>query len=145
MRNAGTRDTHERPRARERRDDSSLPNGIRTRPVTSDVVAYSRDQPHIRARSTNDQTVTTTRGLLGSIALHARHGPSSFHMCGGVAAETPNIALEPTPPASARASLRLLARLTAGVRHEFHRSGKEVRQQQWSLATQQFPERDKTL
>ena len=46
----------------------------------------------------------------------------------------PNPALEPTPTASARASLRLLARLTASVRHEFHRSGKEVRQQQWSLA-----------
>ncbi len=26
------------------------------------------------------------------------------------------------------------SQLTAGVRHEFHRSGKEVRQQQWSLA-----------
>jgi hypothetical protein len=66
MRSAGKRDTHERPRARERRNDSSLPTGIRTRPVTSDMVAYSRDQPHRRARSTNDQTVTTTRGSWGA-------------------------------------------------------------------------------
>ena len=36
-----------------------------------------------------------------------QHFDSSFHMCGGAAAEAPNIALEPTPTASARASLRL--------------------------------------
>ena len=65
-------------------------------PVTSDVVAYSRDQPNIRARSTNDRTVTTTRGLLGSIAQRARRWPSSFHMCGGAAAETPNMGLHLT-------------------------------------------------
>jgi hypothetical protein len=29
---------------------------------------------------------------------------------------------------------RFRQQLTPGVRHEFHRSGKEVRQQQWSLA-----------
>jgi hypothetical protein len=31
---------------------------------------------------------------------------------------------------------RFRARLSASVRPEFHRSGKEVRQQQWSLAKQ---------
>ena len=41
-------------------------------------------------------------------------------------ASEPNNALEPTPTASAPASLWLLARLTAGVRLKFHRSGKEV-------------------
>src|SRR5438132_3059794 len=37
----------------------------------------------------------------------------------------PNYALEPTPTASARASLRLLARLTAGVRRH-HSNPKET-------------------
>src|SRR2546425_1712635 len=46
----------------------SLPNGIRTGPVTSDGVADSRDQPHQRARSTNAGTVTTTHGLPVRIA-----------------------------------------------------------------------------
>src|SRR5437763_1541726 len=41
----------------------SLPNGIRTGPVTNDVVADSRDQPNKRAHSTNAGTVTTTHGL----------------------------------------------------------------------------------
>jgi hypothetical protein len=45
-----------------------------------------------------------------------------------VVARLPNKALEPTPPASARASLRLLARLSAGVRHECHLSGKQKTQ-----------------
>src|SRR4030095_14051965 len=35
------------------RKTCSLPNGIRTGPVTNDVVANSRDQPHQRAHSTN--------------------------------------------------------------------------------------------
>src|SRR5712691_9688915 len=67
-----------------------LPNGIRTGPVTSDVVADSRDQPHQRAQGTNAGTVTTTHGLQGRIAQSARRCPSSFHMCGGAAAEAPN-------------------------------------------------------
>ena len=46
----------------------SLPNGIRTGPVTSDVVASSRDQPNQRAHSTNAGTVTTTHGLPRRIA-----------------------------------------------------------------------------
>jgi len=41
----------------------SLPHGIRTGPVTSDVVASSRDPPHKRAHSTKAGTVTTTHGL----------------------------------------------------------------------------------
>ena len=49
----------------------SLPNGIRTGPVTSDVVADSRDQPNIRARGTNAGTVTTTHGPPGRIAGNA--------------------------------------------------------------------------
>src|SRR5712691_3145060 len=70
-----------------------LPNGIRTGPVTSDVVADSRDQPHQRAQGTNAGTVTTTHGLQGRIAQSARRCPSSFHMCGGAAAEAPNQAV----------------------------------------------------
>src|SRR6266536_3599112 len=53
----------------------SLPNGIRTGPVTNDVVADSRDQPHKRAHSTNAGTVTTTHGLPARIARNARAGP----------------------------------------------------------------------
>src|SRR6266849_3624218 len=49
-----------------------LPNGIRTAPVTSDVVASSRDQPHKRAHGTNAGTVTTTHGLPATIARNAR-------------------------------------------------------------------------
>jgi hypothetical protein len=49
----------------------SLPNGIRTGPVTSDVVASSRDQPHKRAHGTNVGTVTTTHGLRERIARNA--------------------------------------------------------------------------
>src|SRR5712691_3967450 len=90
---SGKGPTVKRPQAREQRGYRSLPNGIRAEPVTSEVVARSRDQPHIRARSTNDQTVTTTRGLPGRLPQRARRWPSSFHMCGGAAAETPNIAL----------------------------------------------------
>ena len=52
----------------------SLPNGIRTAPVTSDVVADSRDQPNIRAHGTNAGTVTTTHGLPATIAENARAG-----------------------------------------------------------------------
>src|SRR5215510_1196987 len=50
------------------REGCSLPNGIRTGPVTSDVVASSRDQPNKRAHSTNAGTVTTTHGLPRRIA-----------------------------------------------------------------------------
>src|SRR6266540_3256665 len=53
----------------------SLPNGIRTGPVTNDVVADSRDQPHKRAHSTNAGTVTTTHGLPTRIARNTRAGP----------------------------------------------------------------------
>src|SRR5438128_2641690 len=53
----------------------SLPNGIRTGPVTNDVVADSRDQPHKRAQSTNAGTVTTTHGLPTRIARNARADP----------------------------------------------------------------------
>src|SRR2546429_5429314 len=52
----------------------SLPHGIRTAPVTSDVVADSRDQPNIRAHSTNAGTVTTTHGLPRRRAGNARAG-----------------------------------------------------------------------
>jgi transposase len=41
-------------------------------PVTSDVVASSRDQPLKRARSTNDKTVSTTDGLSARIAQRLR-------------------------------------------------------------------------
>src|SRR5215468_5071987 len=50
------------------REGCSLPNGLRTGPVTSDVVASSRDQPNKRAHSTNAGTVTTTHGLPRRIA-----------------------------------------------------------------------------
>src|SRR5439155_18711251 len=50
----------------------SLPNGTRTRPVTNDVVAHSRDQPHKRAHSTNAGTVTMTHGLPRRIAGNTR-------------------------------------------------------------------------
>src|SRR6266705_1760437 len=53
----------------------SLPIGIRTGPVTNDVVADSRDQPNKRAHSTNAGTVTTTHGLPTRIARNARAGP----------------------------------------------------------------------
>src|SRR5712691_8719196 len=53
----------------------SLPNGIRTGPVTNDVVSQSRDQPNQRAHSTNAGTVTTTHGLPTRIARNARAGP----------------------------------------------------------------------
>src|SRR6266436_3825259 len=56
----------------------SLPNGIRTRPVTNDVVADYRDQPHQRAHSTNAGTVTTTHGLPARIARHALAVPVPF-------------------------------------------------------------------
>jgi hypothetical protein len=49
----------------------SLPNGIRTGPVTNEVVAYSRDQPNQRAHSTNVGTVTTPHGLSSRIARNA--------------------------------------------------------------------------
>src|SRR5947209_1444215 len=49
----------------------SLPNGIRTGPVTNDVVADSRDQPNQRAQSTNAGTVTTTHGLPVRVARNA--------------------------------------------------------------------------
>src|SRR5437867_10502961 len=53
----------------------SLPNGIRTGPVTNDVVTDSRDQPNIRAHSTNAGTVTTTHGLPTRIACNVRADP----------------------------------------------------------------------
>ena len=52
----------------------SLPNGIRTGPVTSTVVASSRDQPHQRAHGTNAGTVTTTHGRPARIAQNAWAG-----------------------------------------------------------------------
>ena len=55
-----------------------LPNGIRTGPVTNDVVASSRDQPHQRAHSTNAGTVTTTHGLPVRIARNALAVPVPF-------------------------------------------------------------------
>ena len=67
-------------------------------------------------------------------------GPAADRTGGGArgtAAAGPNIALEPTPTAFARASLRLLARLTAGVRpphipysHRHCKTGKHRRQPQ---------------
>src|SRR5712691_5004370 len=48
-----------------------LPNGIRTGPVTSPVVASSRDQPHQRAHGTNAGTVTTPHGLSARVARNA--------------------------------------------------------------------------
>ena len=56
------------------REGCSLPNGIRPGPVTSDVVASSRDQPNQRAHSTNAGTVTTTHGLPRRIAGNAQAG-----------------------------------------------------------------------
>src|SRR6266540_2936333 len=53
----------------------SLPNGIRTGPVTNYVVADPRDQPNKRAHSTNAGTVTTTHGLPTRIARNTRAGP----------------------------------------------------------------------
>src|SRR5207244_13630309 len=58
----------------------SLPNGIRTGPVTNDVVADSRDQPNQRAQSTNVGTVTTTHGLAVRIARKARAGLFLLHV-----------------------------------------------------------------
>ncbi len=59
-----------------RRDEAtcSLPNGIRPKPVASDVVATSRDQPHKRAHSTSAGTVTTTHGVLVRIARNGGTG-----------------------------------------------------------------------
>jgi hypothetical protein len=56
------------------REGCSLPNGIRTAPVTRDVVASSRDQPNKRVHSTNAGTVTTTHGLPRRITGNARAG-----------------------------------------------------------------------
>jgi hypothetical protein len=58
----------------------SLPNGIRTGPVTSDVVAAPRDHPNQRARGTNVGTVTTTHGLAVRIARNARAGLFLLHV-----------------------------------------------------------------
>src|SRR6266446_4771990 len=59
-----------------RRDEAtcSLPNGIRPKPVASDVVATSRDQPNKRAHSTSAGTVTTTHGVLVRIARNGATG-----------------------------------------------------------------------
>jgi len=73
-----------------------LPHGLRTGPVTSEVVADSRDPPHQRAHGPNAGTVTTTHGLQGRRAQSARRCPSAFHMCGGAAAEAPHHAVERT-------------------------------------------------
>src|SRR6266705_1646263 len=56
----------------------SLPNGVRTGPVTNEVVANSRDQPNHRAHSTHAGTVTTTHALPTRIAPNARAGPVPF-------------------------------------------------------------------
>jgi hypothetical protein len=53
------------------RKTCSLPNGIRTGPVTNDVVANSRDQPNQRAHGTNAGTVTTPHGLSARVARNA--------------------------------------------------------------------------
>src|SRR5712691_9643259 len=84
-----------------------LPHGIRTGPVTSDVVAYSRDQPHQRAHGTKAGTVTTTHGPPGRIAGHALAVPVPS-TC--VAAQPPRPltrAWSRRPTAYAPASLRL--------------------------------------
>jgi hypothetical protein len=74
----------------------SLPNGLRTGPVTSDVVANSRDQPHKRARGTKAGTVTTPHSLHRENSQKRVGCPCSCHMCGGIAAEAPNKGMEPT-------------------------------------------------
>jgi hypothetical protein len=56
------------------REGCRLPHGLRTGPVTSEVVASSRDQPHKRAHSTKAGTVTTTHGLPRRRAGNARAG-----------------------------------------------------------------------
>src|SRR6266571_9337789 len=89
----------------------SLPNGIRTGPVTNDVVANSRDQPHQRAHSTNAGTVTTTHGLPTRIAPNARAGPVPF------ACEA---AQPPKPLTIERGPVRLLE--IAVTRHTFQLS-----------------------
>src|SRR2546427_11161762 len=66
----------------------SLPNGIRTGPVTNEVVAHSRDQPNQRAHSTNAGTVTTTHGRPARIARNARAGPVPF-VCDAAQPPTP--------------------------------------------------------
>jgi len=86
-----------------------LPNGIRTGPVTSAVVASSRDQPHQRAHGTNAGTVTTTHGPPGRIAGNTPAVPVPSKR---VAAQPPKPltkACRRPPIASARASLRPLA------------------------------------
>ena len=52
-----------------------LPNGSRTGPVTSAVIADSRDQPHQRARGTHVGTGTPPHGRPTRIARNARAGP----------------------------------------------------------------------
>jgi len=86
-----------------------LPNGIRAGPVTRDVVAYSRDQPHQRAHSTKAGTVTTTHGLSASLASNALAVPVPF-ICEAAQPPRPlTIACRRRLPASARASLPLSA------------------------------------
>jgi hypothetical protein len=63
-----------------------LPHGIRTGPVTREVVADSRDPPHHRARGPKVGTVTTTHGRLMRIARNAWAG-SVPSLC--VAAQPP--------------------------------------------------------
>ena len=85
----------------------SLPNGIRTGPVTSNVVAYSRDQPNKRAHGTNAGTVTTTHGPPGRIAGNTPAVPVPSKR---VAAQPPKpltTACKRPPIAYARPSLRL--------------------------------------
>src|SRR4029450_3840653 len=103
------------PWEREGEKTCSLPNGTRTRPVTNDVVAHSRDQPHKRAHSTNAGTVTTTHGLPRRIAGNAQAGlvPSI-----GVAAQPPKpltTASSRRLTAYARPSLRLPGAADAGA------------------------------
>ena len=74
-----------------------LPHGIRTGPVTSEVVASSRDQPHKRAHGTNAGTVTTTHGPPGRIAGNALAVPVPSTCVAALAAEAPNKGMEPTP------------------------------------------------
>jgi hypothetical protein len=85
----------------------SLPNGIRTGPVTNDVVANSRDQPNQRAHSTNAGTVTTTHGRPARIARNVRAGLVPF-ICEAAQPPSPlTTACSRLPTASA--ALRLSA------------------------------------
>jgi hypothetical protein len=73
-----------RPQARERRDGSTLPHGIRTLPVPTDVAAGSRDEPHTRAPSTNASPASHAPLPAGGVSR--TRGPRSFPLPGRRAA-----------------------------------------------------------